>query len=84
MTTTAPTLAQVLLLAFPAPSHFEAYLPLIFAAAAPMMHRMHTHYTQSPAGLLCTVLAMAQQPATLPLLLDAPAELLPCVLRPLS
>jgi len=73
-------LAQ-LLQAFPAPSHFAPYLPLLFAAAAPVMHRMHTHYTQSPAGLLVTVLAMAQQPATLPLLLDAPAELLPCVIR---
>ena len=73
-------LAQ-LLQAFPAPSHFAPYLPLLFAAAAPVMLRMHTHYTQSPAGLLATVLAMAQQPATLPLLLDAPAELLPCVIR---
>ena len=55
-------LAQ-LLQAFPAPSHFAPYLPLLFAAAAPVMQRMHTHYTQSPAGLLVTVLAIAQQPA---------------------
>ena len=76
-------LAQMLQ-AFPSPSHFAPYLPLLFAAAAPVMHRMHTHYTQSPAGLLVTVLAMAQQPATLPLLLDAPTELLPCVIRCIS
>jgi U3 small nucleolar RNA-associated protein 20 len=76
-------LAQMLQ-AFPAPSHFAPYLPLLFGAAAPVMHRMHTHYTQSPAGLLVTVLAMAQQPATLPLLLDAPTELLPCVIRCIS
>ena len=55
-----------------------------FDAATPVLRRMHTHYTQSPAGLLATLLVMAQQPATLPLLRDAPSELLPCVYRCIS
>ena len=44
-----------------------------------MLERLHTHYTQSPSGLLSALVVMTQQRETLELLKLAEVPVLPCV-----
>jgi len=37
-----------------------AAMPATFACLTPLMHRLHTHYTQSPTGGLSLLLLLAQ------------------------
>ena len=57
---------------------------LTFTCTTPILKRLPTHYTQSPAGLLVTVLTLVQQPATIALLDHSPTPVLPCVYATLA
>ena len=65
---------------------YTPFMPLLFACLSPVLQRLHTHYTQSPAGLLSMLLVMVEQPTTLKLLHFAPpsAPVLPSVYAMLS
>ena len=49
-----------------------------------MLERLHTHYTQSPSGLLSALVVMTQQRETLELLKLAEVPVLPCVYKCLA
>ena len=57
---------------------------LALGCLAPVLRRLHTHYTQSPAGLLSTLLILVEQPATLCYLELSTTPVLPCVFSALS
>lgn len=81
---------KLLLGAIPPPAlEYGGFMRTFWGCAAPVLRRLHTHHTQSPAGLLSLLLQMARERETLPLLADAtergaggaqaPLEVLPCV-----
>ena len=57
---------------------------LVFRCVRPMLERLHTHYTQSPSGLLSALVVMTQQRETLELLKLAEVPVLPCVYKCLA
>ena len=65
----------------------EELAPLMsvsFHCLTPMLKRLHTHYTQSPAGLLSVLLVIALQPATIRYFELSPVPVLPCVYAALA
>ena len=57
---------------------------VVLGCLTPVLQRLHTHYTQSPAGVLNAVHLLVQQPSTLSLLELSATPVLPCAYATLS